>query len=154
MRSWIIRAIVYPAVLGLLAFLLVGNPVGAAKEAPYWTMRGTTEQGEDIKLRLDAHARVRTFDVRVDLYCEGGGISFTRWNPSESGAPARFGSRGPRLDAVENRSYAQPDGSTLIVGGVLRGRVSRSRATGTVEMTRTIGGHEQCSSGPMRWTTD
>ena len=154
MRSWIFRAVFYPAALGLLAFLLVGNPIGDAKEAPYWTLRGRTDQGDDIKLRLDAHGRVRTFDVRADLYCEGGGISNTGWHPSEGGAPARFGSRGPRFEAVENRRYARPDGSTLIVGAVLRGRVSRTHASGTVEMTRTVDGHEQCSSGAVRWTAD
>jgi hypothetical protein len=154
MLPWLLRAVFYPTALGLVLFLLVGRPFADPKAPRYWTLRGETDQVEDIKLRLDPRGQVRTFDVRVDLYCEGGGISNTGWHPSEGGAPARFAGRGTRLYAVEDRRYEQPDGSTLIVGGVLRGRVTRTRAAGTVEMTRTVGGYEQCSSGPVRWTAD
>jgi hypothetical protein len=152
MRPWLIRAIVYPVLLGLIVFLLTAHPFADAEPAPYWTLRGTTDQGDAIALRLDPRGRVRTFEVSVDLYCEGGGISNTGWHPSEGGAPARFASRGPRLRAVEVRRY----GSALIVSGTLRGRVSRIRASGIVQMTRDSGGPRgpECDSGPVRWTAD
>ena len=117
----------------------------------YWTLRGSTDQSEAIKLRLDARGRVRTFDVRVDLNCKGGLISNTGWHPSEGGAPARFGSRGPNFDAVELRR-----GRDVTVRGDLRGRVSKRRASGTVRMTRDSGraGGPECDSGVVHWATD
>jgi hypothetical protein len=155
MRPWLIRALVYPVLLGLIVFLLAANPF-AESEPPYWTLHGSTDQGDAIKLRLDPRGRVRTFEVTVDLYCEGGGVSNTGWHPSEGGAPARFGSRGPRFDAVERRTFTHADGSVVIVGGVLRGRVSRTRASGTVQMTRDSGGPggPECDSAPVRWSAD
>ena len=69
------RFVLYAAVLGLLAYVLVAQPGAKAKEPPFWTLHGTTDQGDDIKLRLDPQGRVQTFDVRVDMYCRGGKIS-------------------------------------------------------------------------------
>ena len=151
MRPWILRAAFYPAALGLVGFLLLGQPFADPREPPYWTLRGKTEQGEAIKLRLDSHGRVRTFAVTVDIYCSGNYVSNTGWHPSEGGAPARFSSRGPRFEAIEERTYGQGDGA-VIVRGVLRGRVSRDRASGTVEMSR--GYDQECDSDPVRWTAD
>ena len=81
--------------------------------------------------------------MRIDQYCDGSAIRSTNWHPSE----ARFGSRGPRFDAVEVKRLDQ-----VSLAGLLRGTVSGDRAEGTVVMSRTRDGREECSSGPVRWT--
>jgi hypothetical protein len=142
------RFVLYAAVLGFLGFIVVADPFATAKEPPFWTLHGTTNQGDDIKLRLDRDGRVRTFEVRVDMYCCGGRIAPADWHPSEGGPPARFGSRGPRFDALELRH--SPSGAAL--HSALRGSVAHGRASGIVEMTLGGRGREDCDSGPVAWT--
>jgi hypothetical protein len=129
-----------------------GGAVRPGEGAAFWTLRGTTDQGDGIKLRLDPRGRVRTFELRVDMYCQGGRISAAGWHPSEGGQPARFGSRGPRFDAFELRH--SPNGAAL--RSELRGSVALDSASGTVEMSLTSPGREreECSSGPVRWSAD
>jgi hypothetical protein len=145
-----LRLVLSAAAIGLIVLLLVVKPFAAADPPRYWTLRGETNQVEVVKLRLDLQGRVRTFEAHVDMYCSGGSTSSTTWAPSEGGAPARFASRGPRVDAVEVRRYRRA-GPDLIVRGVLRGTVSRNRASGTVEMTRSVGEREECASGAVPW---
>ena len=146
-----IRFLLYAVVLGLAGYALTAGRFATAEPPRYRTLRGETNQVEEVKLRLDLQGRVRTFEARVDMYCAGGETSATTWSPSEGGAPARFASRGPRVEAVEVRRYRRADGPDLIVRGVLRGTVSRTRASGTVEMTRSVGGREECASGAVPW---
>jgi hypothetical protein len=143
------RFVLYGLALGLVAFLLAAKPFTPKLQPPSWSLRGETSQGEEIKLRLDMHGRVRTFTVSADLTCFGGGrIRSSSWSPSDSGAPARFTSRGPRLRAYEVRHF--PSGR--IARAELRGTVTRHRASGTVTMSNDEGRAPDCTSGPVRWS--
>jgi hypothetical protein len=87
------EAAVHPCLIsGLVAMAIVIVLAFAARAGTSeTTLHGTTEQGNDMTLRLDSHDRVQTFQVRIDQYCDGAAIRGTDWHPSE----ARFGSRGP-----------------------------------------------------------
>jgi hypothetical protein len=142
------------AVAGLL---LAGNrPRDPHWELPYWTLEGPTSQNDTVRLRLDWRRRVRTFEVRTQLRCTSGYLTSTNWQPSDSGAPARFGSRGPRFDAEEFRRFEHPDGAVSTSEGTIRGVIAKSGARGTVtaytSYTSPDGRREICSSGRVSWT--
>ena len=132
---------------GILALLLAAKPF-AAREAPFWSLHGKTDQYEPIKLRLDERGRIRTFTVSADLWCDVGTVLW-RWAPSEGGAPARFSGRGPRFRAVEVHRRG-PDRVDRLV---IQGTVSHRRASGTREMS-TEGGQADCKSDTVRWSAD
>jgi hypothetical protein len=140
----------------LVGLLLAGQPFGAAEPAPYWTLHGHTSQNDAIQLRLDARHRVRTFEVTTQLRCSNGGSTSTSWEPSEGGAPARFGSRGPRFDAEEFRRFHHSDGSVSTSEGTIRGVIAGHEAHGTVtaytSYRRPDGSADVCSAGHVSWT--
>jgi hypothetical protein len=111
---------------------------------------------DTIRLRLDARRRVRSFDVTTQLRCSDGGWTSTDWKPSEGGAPAHFGSRGPRFDAEEFRRFQHSDGSASTSEGTIRGVIAGEQAHGTVtaytSYRRPGGRREVCSSGRVSWT--
>jgi hypothetical protein len=127
-------------------------------EPSYWSMSGRTEQGYELRLRLDDRRRVRTFWVRGALRCSGGGTTASSWAPSKSGAPARFAARGPRFEAVEFRRYEHADRSVSTIHSRILGSVAISGARGSLLLTSTYrwpdGRHQECSSGAVRWTAD
>jgi hypothetical protein len=148
-----VRIAFYVVALGVVGFLLVAKPFEPKAEPAYWTLRGETDQFQEIRLRLDVHGKVRTFAVRADLTCfGGGGIPASRWEPAEGGTPATLTSRGPRLRAYEVRHYPQPSGPDRIARAELRGTVSRERASGTLFMSNDQARAPDCTSGPVRWT--
>ena len=130
----LVSGLVASAIVIVLAFAFAAR-AGTSET----TLHGTTEQGNEIQLRLDAHDRVQAFEVHVDQYCDSEAVRSTNWHPTR----ARFGSRGPHFDAVEVKGE---------LAGLVRGTVSGDRAEGTVLMSRTRDGREECSSGPVRWT--
>jgi len=152
------RFVIYAAAISLVAYLLVGQPFGDAKSAPYWTLSGHTSQNDPIRLRLDARHRVRTFDVTTQLHCGNGGWTSTDWKPSEGGAPARFGSRGPRFDAEEFRRFEHADGMVSTSEGTIRGVIDGDKAHGTVVAYTSYrwpdGRRQVCTSGRVRWSAD
>jgi hypothetical protein len=141
----------------LAGLLLTGEPFGAA-EAPYWTLHGHTSQNDAIRLRLDARHHVRTFEVTTQLRCSNGGRTSTSWQPSEDGAPARFGSRGRRFDAEEFRRFRRSDGMVSTSEGTIRGVIDGDKARGTVVAYTSYrwpdGRRQVCSSGRVRWSAD
>jgi hypothetical protein len=152
------RFVAYAAVLGLAAYLLVDQPFGAATPTRYWTLRGHTSQNDTIRLRLDARRRIRTFEVTTQLRCSNGGWTSTEWRPSESGAPARFGSRGPRFDAEEFRRFEHAGGAVSTSEGTIRGIIDGDEARGTVVAYTSYrwpdGRRQVCTSGRVRWSAD
>jgi hypothetical protein len=140
------RVVVFVMVLVGLGFVLA--PKSRPQPTPYRTLRGTTDQAIDIRIRLDERRRVRTFEARADMFCTGGSVTHSGWYPSDGGAPARFTSRGPRFEAVELRH--EPSG--VVLGGTLRGTIDSDGASGTLEMSRSVHGRQRCSSGLVSWT--
>jgi hypothetical protein len=142
---------------GLAGLLLAGHARPDPHwELPYWTLLGHTSQNDTIRLRLDRRRHVRTFEVRTQLRCSNGGWTSTDWQPSDGGAPARFGSRGPRFDAEEFRRFQHSDGSVSTSEGTIRGVIADDEAHGTVTAYTSYrwpdGRREVCSSGRVSWT--
>jgi hypothetical protein len=123
---------------------------------PYWTLVGRTEQGVAMLLRVDEHGRLRTFRTGVAGRCNDGSVRNIGWRPSESGAPARFSSRGPSLEAEEVSERHRPDGSSSYITLRLNGSISRDRGHGTLRYTAryglAAGGSLRCESPVVRWT--
>jgi len=133
--------------LAFVASVAVSNH-SPAEPPPSRTLQGTTQQGIAIRLTLDERRRVRTFAATVIMACRRGRTESAGWYPSDGGAPAVFGSRGPQFEASELRH--QPSGEVL--GGTIRGTILRRGARGTLEMSREVRGREECTSGLVSWT--
>jgi hypothetical protein len=155
MERWI-RAPILVGLCVLSTSLLGVLHIRGQDSAPAWTLGGETDQGHVIRLRLDAKGRVQTFELRASEQCSTGRLTSSGWHPSGSGAPARFRSRGPRLQATEFRRFEHADGSVSTANAELRGRVSKLGASGTVRLNNTYrwpdGRHEECESGRVAWT--
>jgi hypothetical protein len=151
----ILRLVMYVGAGALIAALLLGRPDADADEdgSSLREVLSETSDHGDLVLKFDDDGVLRSWDVKLDGTCYGGGVDGVRWHPADNGAPARVVRRGDVIEAVEVRHNRDPVAGRITIRVALRARVTADRVTGSFRYwKRRAGGprsERACSSLPI-----
>jgi hypothetical protein len=100
-KVWKMRAILY-GLLAVLAVLVLAARPGDGEPPRLLTLRGTTAQGAEVQMRLEA-SRVYAFSITaIWAHCPGGRAVQTAWTPIVIQGNVRYETHGERIAIYES----------------------------------------------------